>query len=214
MDKIIVRTNAQTEAVMEWSKEYEGEPMMLAFPEGEIEFREEFSLLKFKDVGAPWVRFELWIHGTDNAEYARLVSWRTDLDEWKFEDVSVAGEGMAKVELSMMLSKYDILAKSVAKFCGIMMVAVHHREEVERTKVIERRVKPGKSRGKSGGRRMLTVRRYSLPEVLEHRKRKYTRPTESFGVRGHYRHYKSGKTVWVHPYTKGSGDRKDREFYL
>lgn len=215
MDRIIVRTNAQMEAVMEWSKGLEGAPIMLAFPEGEIEFREELSLLKFRDEGAPWVWFELWIHGSEDAEYARLVSWRVDLNEWKFKDVSVAGEGMPKIELSMMLSKHEVLPKSVAKFCGLMLVATHHREEVERTKVVERRVLPGKRHGgKGSGKRMLTVRRYSLPERLDRPTRKYEKHTESFGVRGHYRHYKSGKVVWVSPYVKGNGGRSDREFYV
>ena len=31
-----------------------------------------------------------------------------------------------------------------------------------------------------------------------------------WGVRGHYRHYKSGKTVWINPYRKGIR-RNDKE---
>lgn len=32
------------------------------------------------------------------------------------------------------------------------------------------------------------------------------RLTETWGVRGHYRHYASGKTVYISPYTKGKKD--------
>lgn len=37
-----------------------------------------------------------------------------------------------------------------------------------------------------------------------------------FGVRGHYRHYKSGKVVFVHPYEKNKGkpQRKDTRYVL
>ncbi len=35
--------------------------------------------------------------------------------------------------------------------------------------------------------------------------RKFQRYTESWNVRGHYRHYRSGKTVYIESYTKGAG---------
>lgn len=37
-------------------------------------------------------------------------------------------------------------------------------------------------------------------------------PHGSFSVRGHYRHYKSGKVVWIDEYTKGSGEKKDKTY--
>lgn len=40
--------------------------------------------------------------------------------------------------------------------------------------------------------------------------RKYTPPSCAFSVRGHYRHYKSGKVVYVHPYEKNTDKEKDR----
>lgn len=45
-----------------------------------------------------------------------------------------------------------------------------------------------------------------LSKKLSSKKRQ--RLTESWNVRGHYRHYKSGKTVYVNPYTKGSKEGK------
>lgn len=41
-------------------------------------------------------------------------------------------------------------------------------------------------------------------------KRKYTPCENTFSVRGHYRHYKSGKVVYVHPYEKNTGKEKDK----
>lgn len=38
---------------------------------------------------------------------------------------------------------------------------------------------------------------------------KYTAPACAFSVRGHYRHLKSGKIVYVHPYEKNAGKSKD-----
>jgi hypothetical protein len=33
-----------------------------------------------------------------------------------------------------------------------------------------------------------------------------------FSVRGHFRHYKSGKTVWIAEYRKGTGKKKDKVY--
>lgn len=40
--------------------------------------------------------------------------------------------------------------------------------------------------------------------------RPYTRHTAAWEVRGHYRHYKNGKVVFIKPHTKGHGDINDK----
>ena len=44
--------------------------------------------------------------------------------------------------------------------------------------------------------------------------RSFNRHCEAWGVRGHYRHYKNGKVVFIHPYIKGSGRLKDSLFEI
>lgn len=44
--------------------------------------------------------------------------------------------------------------------------------------------------------------------------RDYVRHTESWEVRGHYRHYKTGKTVYIEPYIKGKGTLSDRTYFV
>lgn len=39
-------------------------------------------------------------------------------------------------------------------------------------------------------------------------------PGFEFTVRGHYRHYKSGKVVWVSEFTKGNGKKKDKTYKI
>lgn len=41
---------------------------------------------------------------------------------------------------------------------------------------------------------------------------KHRSPKGVFGVRGHFRHYKSGKVVWIAEYTKGTGKKKDKTY--
>ena len=39
-------------------------------------------------------------------------------------------------------------------------------------------------------------------------------PRGIFTVRGHYRHYKSGKVVWVSEYKKGTGKKKKKTYKM
>lgn len=39
-------------------------------------------------------------------------------------------------------------------------------------------------------------------------------PRGQFSVRGHYRHYKNGKTVWIAEYTKGAGKKRATKYRL
>ena len=44
--------------------------------------------------------------------------------------------------------------------------------------------------------------------------RSFSRHCEAWGVRGHYRHYKNGKVIFIKPYVKGSGRLKDSLYEL
>ena len=45
-------------------------------------------------------------------------------------------------------------------------------------------------------------------------KRPYKRQCESWEVKGHYRHYKSGKVVFIKAYTKGTGSVNDKKYII
>jgi hypothetical protein len=215
VDKIIVRTNADMTRVIEWADRLTGVPVKLAFPEAEIEFQEEEILLRFRDEGESVVWFEAEMAGR------KVVEWRSNLETGEIPELRVVAEGEKKAKLSMLLAMDNTVAKCVRKFRSLMLFATYYHEEVQRTKVVSRIEKPGKNRksGKRSNRRMLTVRKYMIGEEvlseLPQPKRKYEKHTESWGVRGHYRTLRSGKTVWVRPYTKGENSgRIDREYYL
>jgi hypothetical protein len=215
VDKIIVRTNADMQRVIDWADRLVGVPVKLAFPEAEISFEEEEILLRFRDEGDSVVWFECLMDGR------KVVEWRSNLETGDIPELHVAAEGERKAKMSMILAMDNTVAKCVRKFRALMLFAAYYREEVERTRVVERKnLGPKKhSSGKRSNRRMLTVRKYTVSEELLRElpqpKRKYEKHTDSFGVRGHYRTLRSGKTVWVRPYTKGEKvGRNDREYYL
>lgn len=215
MDKIIVRTNADMQRVIDWSDRLVGAQIKVAFPEAEIEFQEEDILLRFREEAPGLVWFEAEMAGR------KVVEWRSDLETGDIPELHVAAEGERKAKMSMILAMDNTVAKCVRKFRALMLFASYYREEVRRSAVVERKNLGTKNRknGKRSNRRMLTVRKYVIGEEvlseLPQPKRKYEKHTESFGVRGHYRTLRSGKTVWVRPYTKGEKvGRSDREYYL
>ena len=214
MDKIIVRTNADMQRVIDWADRLMGVPVRPVFPEAEIEFQEENIVLRFRDEGESLVWFECEMAGR------KVVEWRSNLETGDIPELHVSGEGDRKVKMSMILAMDNTVAKCVRKFRALMLFAAYYREEVERTRVVERRNLGTKKRssGKRSNRRMLTVRKYTVSEELLSElpapKRKYEKHTESFGVRGHYRTYKSGKTVWVRPFVKGNAEKRNDKEYL
>lgn len=212
MDRIIVRTNADMTRVIEWADRLTGVPVRPVFPEAEISFEEEEIVLRFRDEGESLVWFEAEMAGR------KVVEWRSNLETGGIEELRIAAEGERKAGMAILLARDNTVAKCVRKFRALMLFAAYYREEVERTRVVERTVKPRKngSPRKGSNRRMLTVRKYTIgSEILSELPRKYERHAESWGVRGHYRTYKSGKTVWVKAYTKGDAEkRNDKEYYV
>lgn len=43
---------------------------------------------------------------------------------------------------------------------------------------------------------------------------KHRSPQGTFNVRGHFRHYKDGKVVWIEEYSKGHGEKKSKTYKL
>jgi hypothetical protein len=200
--------------VIDWADRLTGVPVRPVFPEAEISFEEEDIVLRFRDEGSEVVWFEAEMAGR------KVVEWRSNLETGEITELRVNAEGEKKVGLSLLLARDNTVAKCVRKFRSLMLFAAYYREEVERTRVVSRVAKPRKNgSARKGGKRMLTVRRYTIDSEtvseLPQPKRRYEKHTEAWGVRGHYRTYKSGKTVWVKGYTKGNAEkRSDRDYYV
>jgi hypothetical protein len=217
MDRIVVKTNADMQRVLDWSEELRGMAVELPFPEGEIEFSEELILLKFRDVGAQLVEFEMWVRGD---VYRKVVGWRSDLSSGVVQELHIAGDVQSKSALGSLLLQDNTIGKCVAKFRGLMLFAAYYREDIARTKTWEWTDRPARKGGKGKNRRPLVTRKYVVSEEMLRElpapKKGWHGYRESFGVRGHFRRYKSGKIVWIRPYEKKGREEKrgDREYIL
>ena len=74
-------------------------------------------------------------------------------------------------------------------------------------KIVQKQLPPGikSNRSKKRPRHVRLVRNYTLKRSWKTavKKRVHEITCAAWGVRGHFRHYKSGKTVFIQPYVKG-----------
>lgn len=111
--------------------------------------------------------------------------------------------------------KRDDVQSIITVYISLMALIVFHdpappaakRETLQHRKTIK-----GKQRKNTKGKTYILKRRGAIPIVTTPGTR--AKPAGAFGVRGHYRRYKDGRTVWIKPYTKGSGKEKNKTYKL
>ncbi len=120
-------------------------------------------------------------------------------------------------------NEMDLIADTCTTVSSCMAYLEHfHSEVIERTEPIrmsntQRRRAEWHNRNNPS--KVIKLQRivYRIPDGARHNnpdkfpRQKYT---ESWGVRGHQRMLRSGKEIWVHPYTKGSGAKIPKIYKL
>ena len=112
--------------------------------------------------------------------------------------------------------KPDDVQSIITVYASLMALIVFHeptpapgakRETLQPGKTIK-----GKQRQKAKGKTYILKRSGADPIVSIPGTR--AKPSGAFGVRGHYRRYKDGRTVWIKPYKKGTGKETDKTYKL
>lgn len=121
--------------------------------------------------------------------------------------------------------KFDKIADAIMSIVIPVICFEHHvmqlmesrnvtTVDLEEVQTVVKTSKPGKKAKKKNKPRVtkeITLNFKDIERVVYSRPelpRTYTHHVESFDVAGHYRHYKSGKVVFVKGYTKGNKDAK------
>ena len=109
--------------------------------------------------------------------------------------------------------KHDDVQSIITVYASLMALIVFH----EPTPAPGTKNTPGtknkrKTRKNTKGKTYILKRRGADPIVSIPGTR--AKPAGAFGVRGHYRRYKDGRTVWIKPYKKGTGKEKDKTYKL
>lgn len=123
-------------------------------------------------------------------------------------------DGMwASTRNRMQVSKDD-LQSVLTVYCSVMALMAYGRREMGPPE--ELAAQPSKAHSKRPTKKMGKRTTYILRSVngaLSAVPRgSHASPRGIFTVRGHYRHYKSGKVVWVSEYKKGTGERRGKTY--
>lgn len=102
-------------------------------------------------------------------------------------------------------------------YCSVMALLVFGKETIDmpplnaQTKDVGsyKPKKKSKKHKRSGVTYILNRTNSELKRAI---RGSHSSPKGIFSVRGHYRHYKSGKVVWIAEFTKGSGNKKDKTY--
>lgn len=88
--------------------------------------------------------------------------------------------------------------------------ATIQQNESDVRKVAPHKPKKTQKKSKRKGYTYILSRSGKEPKLMA--KGIHSSPSCTFSVRGHYRHYKSGKVIWIAEFTKGSGKKKDKTY--
>ena len=200
MDKIIL-TSADVETLLKWHDNnidlvrqspapFKG--IILDFPETKI------TVKAINDAGR--ITFYISINGARLGKITGLqlpgALFKINKDTTGLKPYDVQSVITVYASLMALIVFYDPTPAPGAK-----------RETLQPGKTIK-----GKQRPKTKGKTYILKRRGADPIVSIPGTR--AKPAGAFGVRGHYRRYKDGRTVWIKPYTKGTGKEKNKTYKL
>ena len=215
-NKIIVDTIGKTEKIIEWYQQnkdwLDAEEFRIPIPSALVELPEEDIKFYYEQEGV-FVRLHLYMGGV------YVCNYRYDPRTQEIENlVFPAGLNKEKRKaVRMVLAADRTPYKEALKFHSLMCFATHYRNCIETKEQKEKRIshKHRKSLRRSGGATPLitTYRIDSRPIPADGAKRHYTKPTEQESVRGFYRTTKTGKRVWVRPFTKYNGNSENNKTY-
>lgn len=215
-NKIIVDTIEKTEKIIEWYQQnkdwLDAEEFRIPIPSALVELPEEDIRFYYEQEGV-FVRLHLYMGGV------YVCNYRYDPKTQEIENIVFpAGLSKEKRKVARMVLAADRTPyKEALKFHSLMCFATHYRNCIETREQKEKRIshKQRKSLRRSGGATPLitTYRIDSRPIPADGAKRHYTKPTEQVSVRGFYRTTKTGKRVWVRPFTKYNGNSENNKTY-
>lgn len=236
-DRIIVPSNKKMEEVVTWYQNSRESLKKQKFPtpfnSGVIVFVEEDLELGFEVKGdiIEMVIYPKSIEDLEQRCNKKVLSALADKFICKFDyrsDINHVGnvrftDDLDKgplLALMLVTTKDDTVNKCCFKFKALMFYTVNFKKTVvKNNKIIKLSFKNHKSSKRKKPQKLIQTT-YTLADIpvvesdsSTELKRPYTKPNTEVKVRGHYRHYKSGKVVWIKPSIKYKGNESIRKEY-
>lgn len=114
----------------------------------------------------------------------------------------------------------EAIQSIMTTYASTMALLAYGNEITRPTKQIDRKptdnkhkpIKKKSKKSKASGITYVLRRDSKTAAIMPHGK--HRSPQGTFNVRGHFRHYKDGKIVWIEEYSKGRGDKKSKTYKL
>ena len=200
MDKIIL-SSKDVETLLEWRDNNRDIVRRNAAPFRGI-------ILEFPDTG-------INIKAIRDGEKLTFHVWIRGSKAGKITGLQLPGGLFKEQKDTTKLQKED-KQSIITVYASLMALIVYHEPEPtaarEPRQEREKKAKKTKQRAQKSGVTYLFRSSSSGPQVI--RRGGHARPAGAFTVRGHYRHYKDGRAVWIKPYKKGAGKQQHKTYKL
>lgn len=106
----------------------------------------------------------------------------------------------------------ELIPDLLTLYCALMALIVYAEHPKKEASQQDERRKKGSAASKTRTRNITHLLQVCYPktETSSH----HASPTKPFTVRGHYRHYRNGKVIWIAEYRKGEGKRRNKTYKL
>ena len=123
-------------------------------------------------------------------------------------------------DMNQTFEETDLIADSVSLVLSCMAYMEYYKENVSQTKeYVKKDPQNSHKKKRKDQRRNRVVRltsKYTFKSVVTHKSehRVYEHHVERWSVRGHQRHLKNGKVIWVRPHEKGHGKKEGKIYKI
>lgn len=228
MDKIVIRTNAMLDKMEDWyftNKDWisKNPPQYDPLSEGVIVLPEQYLEITFRTINKSLMNFQVRMYSPQLAQ-EDILPFTYDLNTMKYK-VALPHQMPKDAGLlwAAIHSENNSMAKAVNIWMTITMFMMYYKEFAVVSEEMIARTNPHKkhNRKKNLSKISLLRKTYTFDEEtfagmdkVFKEKRGWTEPDHQVRVRGHYRHYKNGKVVWIKSFSKyNDKPHADKTYY-
>lgn len=197
MDKVLLGA-LDIESLFKWRDAHKEEVRSNPMPVRDLEIICKDSNVKVKCIREP-ERLRMWVN-VDGKSQGHV--------EFRLSNGGMWSEKKNKTKLDK-----EEIQSCLSLYGSVVALMVYgekvHTQSAGRNKSHER----SRSQKKQSGNYTYILRRGGV-SLYVGRCGEHASPKGEFSVRGHYRHYKSGKIVWINEYRKGEGKRNGKKYCL
>lgn len=206
LDRIQIRNEQELKTLLAWRDTNKDlvRDFHAVLKEGLILFEKYRLHFKFRE-NNDWVDYKVWLNDV-------YVMEMTSVKNHSDKDTNVIiWKQKFHHEILSQKDREELTQDTLTVLASIMAYMEHYTEHVQQRKELTNVKKKGKGSNPKKNRMIKMGRRVydvKVPPEMAKKKTKRKKAEDPFPVRGHWRHFASGKATWISQYTKGDKDKE------